>query len=136
MACRVPGKLNLRYRSDTRLMISASTRTRDKQHSLSSTEEAHLDEEQKEQRNSDITKAETPRIPSRSIFSAIGLCRVFWCFWAHGLLDSRPEIERRAVRQVEKTLGADGEEDEARAEREKVGEQAPLRCPGSPPEEW
>ena len=105
------------------------------QHSLSSTEEAHLDEEQKEQRNSDIIKAETLWIPSRFIFTAIGLRGAFRSFRAYGLLDARPEIQSRAVRQVEKTLGTDGQEDEARAEREEVGEQAPLCRPGSPQEE-
>jgi hypothetical protein len=104
-------------------------------HSLSSTEEAHLDEEQKEQRNSDIIKAETSWIPPRFIFATTGLRRGVLSCWAHGLLDLRPEIQSRAVRQVEKTLGPDGQEDEGRAEREEVGEQAPLRCPGSPQEE-
>ncbi len=104
-------------------------------YSLSSTEEAHLDEEQKEQRNSDIIKTETARVPSQSTFAIIGLRAGFQCLWAHSLFNSRPEIQGRAVRQVEKTLGADGQEDEARAEREKVGEQAPLRCPGNLQEE-
>jgi hypothetical protein len=104
-------------------------------HSLSSTEKAHLDEEQKEQRNSDIIKAETPWVPSRFIFTTIGLREVFRSLQAHGLLGARPEIQGRAVRQVEKTLSPDGQEDEARTEREEVSEQAPLRRPGSIQEE-
>lgn len=93
-------------------MINASSATRSKQHLLSSTEEAHLDEEQKEQRNSDIIKAETPRVPPLLTFPR----GVFLHLWAHSLLNSCPEIQSHAVRQVEKTFGADGQEDEAWAE--------------------
>jgi hypothetical protein len=132
-AQRGPRELNVRYRSDTRFTINVSSATRNRQHSLSSTEEAHLDEEQEEQRNSNIIKAETPRVPTLLIF--IFARGMFLRFWAHGLLDSCPEIQSRAVRQIEKSLGADGQEDEARAEREEVGEQTLLRCPGSPHEE-
>ena len=131
MARRGPRTLNVRYRSDTRFMINASSATRNMRHLLSSTEEAHLNEEQKEQRNSNIIRAETPRVPPLFIFA----CGEFLRFWAHGLLDSCPEIQSRTVRQVEETLGADGQEDEAWTERKEVCEQTPLRCPRSPQEE-
>ena len=105
-------------------------------YSLSSTEEPHLDEEQEEQRNPDIIQAQAPRIPPRSValrpvVTRRRQCSIFYLLRARILFDQGPKIQSRAIRHVEEALAADGEHDEARAEGEKIREQAPFGRPGS-----
>ena len=52
-------------------LLCSESRIANRSHSLSGTEEAHLDEEQEEQRNPDIVAAQAPRIPSRSLITTI-----------------------------------------------------------------
>ena len=104
--------------------------------SLSSPKEPHLDEEQEKQRNPDIIQAQAPRIPPRSAALRLVVTRrrrrsIFYLLRARILLDQGPEIQSRAIRHVEKALGADGEHDEARAEGEKIRQQAPFGRPRS-----